>query len=150
MNGELESALSDEWGIYLFLHLSMMGLTFLYSKWKLEQSRERELVKLLPKWRIQSLVAGNKFYHLLSITVQDWLILTQSTTLGESATVVDWHILTQSTTLGESPTVVDWLILTQSTTVGEVLWIELVWLNPLQLLKRIGNFLQLVNIVSFH
>ena len=31
MSGELGSALSDEWGIYPFLHLSMMGLTFLYS-----------------------------------------------------------------------------------------------------------------------
>ena len=52
-------------------------------------------------------------------TVQDWLIPTQSTTLGELATVVDWHILTQSTTLGELPTVVDWLILTQSILISD-------------------------------
>ena len=36
MSGELGSALSDEWGISLSLHLSMMGLTFLYSKGKLK------------------------------------------------------------------------------------------------------------------
>ena len=35
MSGEFGSALSDEWGISLSLHLSMMGLTFLYSKGKL-------------------------------------------------------------------------------------------------------------------